>query len=247
MRASVFGIFLILFAILGGSPGALGKNPGSGLAGSDHDFSGIPVGGGAVTGLCTFCHTPHQALESTLNQNHTLSNLTFRWCGQTETRYGTPLPVIPPDYRGPSKICLGCHSRSVTVGDIGWFDGRAWTGGLTLDTKMKGGAARSDGCMDHPHNNHPLALPYPYQGQASTYNGVTNGNAATGNFEPDPTIFGLRLFREQPGRGIEAGPVIGQTGIECSTCHDPHNGPSVGGGEFLRGSGNLCRKCHKDE
>lgn len=222
-----------------------GVSPGSGLAGTPHDFSGIPAGG-AVTGLCTFCHTPHKAVESLLVQNHTLSTVTFHWCNQTKTKYGTPFPIIPFTYEGPSKICLGCHSDTVTVGNINWFNARSWTGSSTLDSRRHGGAAKPDGCIAHPHSNHPTAFPYPYQGVVSSYNGVTNNPAAIDKFEPDPTVFGIRLFQEQAG-DVQAGPAVGRTGIECSSCHDPHNGPTVVGSKFLRGTGgSLCKKCHKD-
>ncbi len=220
-----------------------GFTPGSGLAGTPHDFSRISAGG-TVTGLCTFCHTPHKAIESLLYQNHTLSTVTFRWCGKTETKFGTPFPIIPFTYQGPSKICLRCHSDTVTVGNINWFNARSWTGASTLDNQLEGGAATPGGCIHHPHSDHPTAFPYPYQGVVSSYNGVTNGPAAIGEFNPDPTVLGIRLFQEQAG-GVEAGPAVGHTGIECSSCHDPHNGPTVGGSHFLRGQGSLCQKCHK--
>lgn len=239
------GTVLIVF-ILGGLLTELdGAAPGSGLIGSEHDFSRIPAGG-AVTGLCTFCHTPHQASETLLLQNHTLSVQTFRWCNKNTTRYGSQLPIIPPSYRGPSKVCLGCHSNTVSVGDIRWFDGRPWVGGSTLDSRRHDGAATAEGCIDHPHSDHPTAFPYPYQGQISTYNGVTNDASAAASLNPDPTVSGIRLFREGAGGEVQVGAVAGRAGIECSSCHDPHNGPTVGGGDFLRGSGPICQKCHKD-
>ena len=49
---------------------------------------------------------------------------------------------------------------------------------------------------------------------------------------------------------VAAGAQVGQTGIECSSCHDPHNGVQVLDEFFLRGTltGNdtnyICLKCH---
>ena len=221
-----------------------GGAPGTGIAGTAHDFSGKPAGS-AVTGLCTFCHTPHRAIVTPQLQNHTLSLLTFRWCDRTRTSNGTPLPTIPPTHPGPSRICLGCHSGTVTAGDVNWFNGRSWTGAATLDNVIaRRRCATPQGCISHPHNNHPVALPYPYLGTVSTYNGVTNNAAVLGKFVPDPTVNGIRLFREEAGR-IVNGPAAGRTGIECSSCHDPHNGRTVQGRFFLRGTRmSLCQKCH---
>lgn len=246
MRCQAAVIILFgMVVLVGGSIAFAGSSPGTGLSGSEHDFSGIPAGG-TVTGLCTFCHTSHEALETLLGQNHVLSPLTFVWCGRTETRYDTPHPSISPDYPGSSKVCLGCHSETVTVGAINWFNGESWTGGATLDPRLEDGGATPDGCIDHSHNDHPTAFPYPYQGVASTYNGVTSGVRAAEKFETDPTVFGIRLFREEGGE-IVAGPAVGRSGIECSSCHDPHNGPTVGKSKFIRGDESICKKCHKDE
>jgi predicted CXXCH cytochrome family protein len=236
---------MLLPILLLGSLAVYGYTPGAGLIGTPHDFSGIPAGG-ALTGLCTFCHTPHQAIETTLLQNHTPSPVTFRWCKETETQYGTPFPTIPSSYRGPSVVCLGCHSETVTVGDIRWFNEASWTGSSTLDSDLVDGGADPDGCIHHPHSDHPTALPYPYQGVASTYNGVTSGAEAVETFAPDPTVFGIKLYRDEAGI-IQDGPVAGRAGIECPSCHDPHNGPSVESNHFIRGTeSSLCKTCHKD-
>jgi len=248
MNSGILKRAVLLFSITAGllllcGPVHGGFAPGSGLAGTPHDFSGISAGG-VVTGLCTFCHTPHKAIEGLVYQNHTLATVTFHWCGKTETQYGTPFPVIPFTYQGPSKICLGCHSGTLAVGNINMFNGRSWTGSSTLDSRLGGGAATPDGCIHHPHSDHPTAFPYPYQGVVSSYNGVTNNASVISDLNPDPTASGIRLFREEAGN-IVAGPAIGRAGIECSSCHDPHNGPTVGGSGFIRGQGSLCQKCHK--
>ncbi len=98
--------------------------------------------------------------------------------------------------------------------------------------------------------NHPFAFPYPFAGAPSTYNGVTTAGSAAAGFRPDPTSVGIRLFR-QTGADVSAGTAVGATGIECSSCHDPHNTPSsVQDDPFLRGSTDvrdsnyICRKCH---
>lgn len=109
--------------------------------------------------------------------------------------------------------------------------------------------------------NHPVAMPYPYTQVASTYNGVAEqippaGTLNVKEFQADPTTVApgaanIRLFVDNGGGSIAAGKNPGNTGIECSTCHDPHNKQAVDGW-FLRGhvdgstaaSGYLCLQCH---
>ena len=72
-------------------------------------------------------------------------------------------------------------------------------------------------------------------------------------WQADPTTNGIRLFTDVGG-SVTAGATAGKTGIECSSCHDPHNGvgkvPTTSD-FFLRGemTGNsatyICLKCHK--
>ena len=59
----------------------------------------------------------------------------------------------------------------------------------------------------------------------------------------------VRVFNDDGLGNISAGPVATRSGIECSSCHDPHNKAAVDG-FFLRGSlsgsdtNYLCLKCH---
>ncbi len=102
--------------------------------------------------------------------------------------------------------------------------------------------------------NHPVAMPYPYGGKANKYNGVTNGlNTPTGDFSQFQTtpVAPVRIYTDVNGDGkvIQAGATAGQSGMECSSCHDPHNKINKDV-YFLLGSlsGNdtdyICLKCH---
>ncbi|MFQ5588450.1 MAG: hypothetical protein ACE5F7_06385 [Nitrospiria bacterium] len=248
MRQSIL-VYVVL--ILMWLPVPAASQPASGIAGSDHDFSGTSAGGAEVTGTCTFCHTPHKAAQTRLLWNHSLSPNTFSWSDATSTIGGTTLPSITPSWSGPSKFCLACHDGSVAVGDILWFSGSAWTGAAALDLKKldtgQDNIASPSGMLD---GNHPVAHPYPYLGAGNTYNGTTTGSAVDlVEFNPDPTTSGIQLFNDAAGN-IENGPVSGNTGIECSSCHDPHNGSKVQDKYFLLGElgGNgpnyICTKCH---
>ena len=242
MKVLRFALFLAVFALL--LPTASWAAPGTGIAGTDHDFSNI---GNPATGLCTFCHTPHKALSTLLLWNHKLSTNTFKW-DVPATTAGTPFATFTGDtYKGPTAKCLSCHDGSVAVGDINWWNGG--TPGVPLDlTKIGAGDSHNVGFGGAMAGNHPVAMPYPYQNAKNTYNGNTTGpGAELGEWVTQPAS-PIRLFNDTGGN-ITAGAVAGLTGIECSSCHDPHNKASVDE-FFLRGElkGNttayICLKCH---
>ena len=220
---------------------------GSGISGTAHDFSGI---GTPATGLCTFCHTPHGAQSQALLWNHTLSTNNFSWT-DTLTTAGTAYPSFAGDtYQGNTAKCLSCHDGSVAVGDIGWWNGG--DPGSLLNINI--GPPYQIGPGGNMDGNHPVAMPMPFNNVGSTYNAVTTGaGIELGDWKADPQTSGIRLFNDDGAGNISAGAVSGQTGIECSSCHDPHNGAAVQDAWFLRGliGGNsadyICIKCHTKE
>jgi hypothetical protein len=196
------------------------------------------------------CHTPHRGYRTTLAWNHTLANNVYRW-SRIVTSGGTPYPTIGSNWTGAARFCLSCHDGSVAIGDIAWFNARSWTGNPIDHDDHDGDNVQIGTATGNLLNNHPFSSPYPYAGVPSTYNGVTTGAVAIAQgFRPDPSVTGIRLFR-QSGSLVTAGAQVGATGIECSSCHDPHNNPSaVEDDPFLRGSTDardanyICRKCH---
>lgn len=241
---------LAVATILAFAPAVAWGAPGGGLAGTAHDFSS--KGGGV--GVCTFCHTPHRAITTQLLWNHTLSSATFSW-DVAKTTAGTNFPSFKGDtYTGPSAKCLSCHDGTVAVGDIAWWnegkpvvplDNTKHTWPDTFNVGATGGVVGS------MKGNHPVAMPYPYLGAANTYNGTTTGAGATlGEWVTTPAS-PIRLFNDDGSGIISAGVVAAKTGIECSSCHDPHNKASVDD-LFLRGKmrgstladGYICVQCH---
>jgi len=124
---------------------------------------------------------------------------------------------------------------------------------------------------------HPIGMPYPFNNAVNTYNGVTTGaSVAVNEFAANPhqvsttTIGGgngsntawlaagtqlgnqasyVKLYTDTGGV-ITAGPTAGTTGMECSTCHDPHN-KQTADDWMLRGTANgvaangyICTQCH---
>ena len=220
-------------------------------SGTPHDFAGRSVGGGLTTGTCTFCHTPHKAFATQLLWNHRLSTNNFSWDATTTTA-GTPYPTFKGDtYKGPSAKCLSCHDGSVAIGDVNWFN--AGNPGVIDNTKITGARqiATATGGMA---GNHPVAMPFPFNNAASTYNSKTTGAGAyLDEWVADPTTNLIRLFNDDGAGNIAAGPIVAKTGIECSSCHAPHN-RKVADQLFIRGKlgGNtasgtdayICFRCH---
>jgi hypothetical protein len=252
---------LVALAICSFGPAvAWGFMPGEGMLGTPHDFASS-TGNGIVStetvGLCTYCHTPHKAISTQLLWNHTLSQNTFSW-EIAKTTAGTTLPtIVGNSYKGPTARCLSCHDGSVAVGDIAWYKEASRTGANALTT-LKMGDIDPNFVIAQGSNmagNHPVGHPYPAGGAPSTYNGTTTGSAAVlSEWQSDPTTQGaakIRLFNDDGTGAITAGVVAGKTGIECSSCHDPHNKATVDDW-FLRGKaqgstqadGYLCLQCH---
>jgi hypothetical protein len=252
---------LMMAAVLAGGLATAGgamAAPGDGLANSAHDFTlENGVNNTVDVGLCTFCHTPHRAQQTKLLWNHTLSSNTFQWTDTVNTMNGTPLPTFDQSWQGVSKNCLSCHDGTVAIGDVAWFRAASRNGldaildhthDAAADPALITAANPGSGDMD---GNHPVAHPFPFQGAVSTYNGVTSGLlVVSSGWQADPQTAGIRLFNDDGSGEVTAGAVVGQTGIECSSCHDPHNGSAVIDDYFLRGTidGNdanyICLKCH---
>jgi len=245
-----------------------GTTPGSGMEGYAHDWSGKAFSfsktRGTVTttttgtvGTCTYCHTPHHALSTLLLWNQTLATDTFSWDVPTTTS-GTKFPTfVGNTYMGPTAKCLSCHDGSVAIGDFNFYQGggEAFSAPNTDATsKISSTSGISVGFGGNMKGNHPVAMPYPYEQVPNTYNTVTTGGGGTGfvptEWVPDPTVNGIVLYNDDGSQHITAGPVAGKSGIECTSCHDPHNGPLVVDIDLLlgqiagTGTTYLCSKCH---
>lgn len=230
--------------------------PGTGFVGSTHEFTTSTSGTTTITiGACARCHTGHHAIGTRLLWNHTLSkNSSFGWSDVTETIGGTKLPTFSNSWTGPTKYCLSCHDGSVATGDINW-----WNGGGPFCASAKGCASGFSSTSSRNvapggdlKGNHPVAVPYPFGQVKNSYNGTTTGEGVkTTEYASDPTTDGIRLFNDAGGlSGVLAGTAPGATGMECTSCHDVHNGTQTQDIHLLRGmmSGTtkpyLCAKCH---
>ncbi len=276
MRRKITIFALAAIAVVGLAKGhawALGsETPGSGLTGTIHDFTTIGSHFGPATqavGECTFCHTPHGAISTGLLWNHTLSGQTYNW-DIPATTAGTPFPTFADTaWQGPTAKCLSCHDGTVATGSVNWFDSghggtNAGVGPHVLSSPTAHASLQglvNSGTAATLSGVHPVAMPYPYGGLPSTYNGVTTGS----NFIPSqwqsPPLGNVRLYMQNGvntvtlgWNGAAASPspasgLVGNAGIECSSCHDVHNKLTIDGYLLVgmgtgTGSTYLCNMCH---
>ena len=89
---------------------------------------------------------------------------------------------------------------------------------------------------------HPVGIPYPYLRVRGTYNSITTGQAVDlGNYVAIPMQ--VKLFTTTDDI-VVAGARVGETGMECATCHDIHN-EQVRNSKLLRDTQRqLCLDCH---
>jgi hypothetical protein len=207
-----------------------GTAPGTGVEGTAHDFSN-----GGTGGTCSFCHTPDSMGDTTLLWD--ADERTYTWDAPT-TVAGTRVPQLRG---GPSTRCLNCHDGTVAINTVPRVTGTAVVG--------------ANGSLS---GHHPVGIPYPLLQVANTYNGVSSGRfLELHEYQSNPTLLNMasiRLFRDD-GAGhaivMQKGETSLRSGIECSSCHDPHNNESKDA-HFLRGTlagnsaedGFICKQCH---
>lgn len=191
----------------------------AGLDRSPHDFSVLSLD----QNRCAVCHPPHAtATQSGFSFNRNPSTITFRWRDATETSGRTRLPITMGAWSGSSRVCLGCHDGTIDTRSFGSGRSIGPAGGFRCDLT----------------GNHPIGIPYPYNGTKNTYNGITTGDAAMKSAWV-ATPRDVKLFQDPNG------PALNNYGIECASCHDPHGASHP---RFLRVSmarDQLCERCHR--
>ncbi len=226
MKLWVAAVATVGLAVLG-----LPALAGAGIATTAHDFTTKAWNGAGY--LCEICHIAHNANETRLIWNHKLATHAGYTWDVTETQAGTTLPTNLLAWAGMSKRCLSCHDGTVAIGDL-YFNSQ--------DNVEKATKLVTDAAGTSLQGNHPIGVPYPYNNQASTYNGAPTGVTDFSTYVGAPT--GVRLYTDGGGGTVTVGPTAGSTGIECGSCHDAHNDTN---GNFLRVDNTasaLCTACH---
>ncbi|WP_456381073.1 cytochrome c3 family protein [Thiolapillus sp.] len=192
----------------------------AGIVGSAHDFSAFGWSNGEI---CTVCHTPHNATNADIAPlwGHTLSTASYQ---VYQSVYSAPRDTIfaqgaihPP---GPeSLVCLSCHDGTVALDSFGGNVGSSYISG----TGLIGTDLRDD---------HPIGVEWTHQVVWEN----TTANCTKCHIDiPMP-------FDKMPLPFFKS---TGAARMECSTCHDPHNGDS---NEMLlrktNAGSSLCLHCH---
>jgi len=243
------------------------KSAKSAIVGSPHDltadtWSATSTGtaAGVTTNLCFFCHITHKTATNSkgtgttaslapgyLLWNHTLSSTGSYGVYSSDTFNAllTAAGASPPADLGSSNnitspavsnLCLSCHDGTVAIGNFyeqGFglpAQNSYWNNGHGNSLTMYTGMQISDLTKSHPvHFQYTAAL-----ATAASITSPANANSVDGNGEVP--LYGNAYY------------------MECSTCHDPHNGVTVVSGSpfpFARsllwsytGSGGFCTYCH---
>ncbi len=204
------------------------------VVGSRHDMRA--VGGGTATGngvveVCAACHTPHQSTDASKQYplwNHTMSTTaSFGVYTSSTFNGGGTIADIGGQAIGSqsvSMLCMGCHDGTVAVlsmynppnsGDVTSYNAVRSVNATGFITGPSGAYIGTDLTDDHPVN-------FTYDTALAT--------ADTELVDP-------------AGNATITGWLVGGT-LQCSSCHDVHNGTYT---PFLRTSNvasALCTTCH---
>lgn len=215
---------------------------------SPHNFFGR--GGHAASpelDLCQLCHVPSPLL--------TVRIAPPRWAPQSaqrstalEVRADPSGPPLSLRWAGSTLRCLSCHDE--TVSSIG-VTFRPGSGSLASDP-VAGDARRFDGTAgpalavpqawtDEVMGNHPVSVPWPVNG--AQYRGFSPRGALLDQryWVEDPRANGLRLHADSSGFDV----LRGTSGVECSSCHDPHGTPNTFFLRLPKERSALCLGCHR--
>lgn len=175
-----------------------------GVKNTKHNLSVSGPGPAAAlteTGVCIFCHTPHNASPANPLWNHVLSEATYtNYWSPTLKSYASQAEAPPVD--GFSKLCLSCHDGTVALGALINRQEEIETVPDFLTEGMKGylGTDLSGG--------HPISIIFD--------------EALAGMRNQDPSIMHLNWPINDPY--VKLYPTQRGMGIQCTTCHDPHGG-----------------------
>lgn len=224
----------------------------AGIATTKHNLSTSGPGTVKATSeqrICVFCHTPHHAISEisgirTPLWNHTLSSASYQLYGHGGTQptlLSPASPAIQPD--GGARLCLSCHDGTVAIGAV------VNTGNALTSIAMQGtgaGGVMPAGISNMGTNlsgHHPVSI----EVNTTLINNKTTQCNTLGTMKicNPPSTSPVKLQRTNNTYGGAPSGV----GVQCSTCHNPHEDPVPGTTLFLRiGDKNnynaLCTTCH---
>jgi hypothetical protein len=221
-----------------------------GIAGTKHNLSTSgpgPVKATTEERICVFCHTPHHAITqvdgiSVPLWNHTLSSAAYTL--YTSATFLSPTsPGSQPD--GPSRLCLSCHDGTVAIGSVvhnGLSSNSITVQGTGGGGEMPVGSTNLGTILS---GHHPISIEVN-NALINDKQTQCNDNIVSFKVCAPPGSSPVKLSRTNNTYG--AGPSTG-LGVQCSSCHDPHEDPTPGVTLFLRLGDRLnydalCSACH---
>ncbi len=227
------------------------------IASTKHNLSlsgSFPVRSTNETRICIFCHTPHHALQSGVAGidyplwNHELSGQSYQVPNNTLPAWATLLSSPPTQPDGDSKLCLSCHDGTIAIASLNNFSGPP----ITMIGTGAGGVmpAGSSNLGTDISGHHPvsIAVNQPLiddKWQQCLNLEVSMQLCVPGAVSPAKLKPTTSTYSASPGFNINGY----ASGVQCSSCHDPHTDPTPGLTFFLRAGSiisidPLCSSCH---
>ncbi len=206
--------------------------------------------------VCVFCHTPHAAISDVSGisvplWNHTLSTASYQLFDSV-TFLSPTSPEIQPD--GSARLCLSCHDGTIAIGAVVNSGGAS----TTISMNDSGTGALTGGKLDPVNSSgylgtvltghHPISIE------------MNSTLVSDKGLQCDNNLVSFRVCNPLPASVVKrrktkntyppGGSLVVQ-GVQCTSCHDPHNDPDPGTSVFLvTGDKNnydaLCIECHVD-
>lgn len=193
------------------------------ITGSAHDFS--QQGWNPTNQLCVVCHAPHFGAhwEEGVLWNHELSTQVYTLY---DNNFSNTIDGTVTQPQGISKLCLGCHDGTVALNQFGDNIGAAPQPSLDVSASFAVVANGND-----LRATHPISITYNNTDDPELHDPTTPIASGT---NVALTVSDLLFGNPQT--------------VECSSCHDVHNGPeAIGHDALLRvaedGSA-ICFACH---
>lgn len=195
--------------------------------------------------ICVFCHTPHSGASSVDGihipmWNHTLSTASYQLF-RSPTLLSPTSPSIQPD--GSARLCLSCHDGTVAIGSVihGAGGGLIAMQGVGLNGEMPAGSSNYGIDL---RGSHPISIEINDELIMDKAQQCNSGRSAFKVCRP-PLNSLIKLEKTSNLYGTNHS----GEGVQCSSCHDPHNDPQPGTTVFLRtGDRNnhdqICEACH---
>ncbi|HWR59747.1 MAG TPA: cytochrome c3 family protein [Thermodesulfovibrionales bacterium] len=218
----------------------------AGVRGTKHDLSSsssslIKAKAGVTTEICVFCHTPHGAINPTgLGAplwNHNLSTANYTVPDSSMPAFSTMLSVVGQPDRG-SRLCLSCHDGTVALGSLANTPGPGSKGSLEMVQNtadivyMPPGLTRLGTDIS---GHHPVSI---------AVNDALIG-ARNCDFYSASLAYPTGAVKLRPTNAQYNGQ-FGKDGkgVQCRSCHDPHNNNPSWGNFFVKPYSQLCISCH---